>query len=339
MKQLGVSTYQLLLFVLAIFVFTAFFAAFPVKALALDATTQTSKVLPVGGNVCTPVSATNFIPYVYDGALHSFEFTVSDASYVALIGSVGNTSIPFNLMTRKIDASGMLHVRVDIQTTPIVGTLPLKVTLLSARSGNPVCLTVVSIGVGSGPVVVQSNPVVGTVPTTVSAAPATPGISFAPKPSSSKPAPTTQQVLTTSASKDSVVGTVQNAFGKVCASDASAYRLWLILLVLYMLIVGAVLWAEFPMSMPWARTPERIATIILVLLLLLLAFWYLSISCRAALWMPLVAFLVAVLGLLAAFWNHPRVTQLLLIQETKTTSTTILVPPAKPVIPQPQIKK
>ena len=77
------------------------------------------------------------------------------------------------------------------------------------------------------------------------------------------------------------------------------------------------MWAEFPMSLSWARTPERIATIILVLLLLLLGFWYFSVSCRAALWMPLVAFLIAVLGLLAAFWNHPRVTQLLLIQETK----------------------
>jgi hypothetical protein len=107
-----------------------------------------------------------------------------------------------------------------------------------------------------------------------------------------------------------------------------------------MLIVGAILWAEFPMSVPWARTPERIATIILVLLLLLLAFWYFSISCRAALWMPLVAFLVAVLGLLAAFWNHPRVTQLLLIQETKkTTPNVIVTPPAKPVTPQPQIKR
>jgi cytochrome bd-type quinol oxidase subunit 2 len=122
---------------------------------------------------------------------------------------------------------------------------------------------------------------------------------------------------------------MQNSLRNVCASDTSAYRLWLILLVLYALIVGAALWAEFPMSMAWARTPERIATIILGLLLLLLAFWYFSISCRAALWMPLMAFLIAVLGLLAAFWNHPRVTQMLLIQETKAASTTIITPPAK----------
>ncbi len=338
MKQLRVSSYQLLLFVLAISAFTIFFATFPVKAFALDAEAQTRQLLPVGGSSCTAVSATNFTPYVYDGALHSFEFTVSDASYVAVLGSVGDTPLSFQLMTRKTDPSGMLRMHVDIETTPISGTLPLKITMLSARSGNPVCLTVVSASVNSGLVTPQSNPVVSTIPTSptsVSAAPTTPSVTSAPKPSSSNPVPTTQQVLTTSTSEGSMVGAVQNAFGKLCATEASAYRLWLVLLVLYILIVGAVLWAEFPMSMPWARTPERIATIILGLLLLLLAFWYLSISCRAALWMPLLAFLVAVLGLLAAFWNHPRVTQMLLIQEqkpapaAKPTSTTIITPPAK----------
>ena len=110
---------------------------------------------------------------------------------------------------------------------------------------------------------------------------------------------------------------MQSTLNNLCASEASAYRLWLILLVLFALVVGAALWAEFPMSVPWARTPERIATLILILLLVLLGFWYLSAACRAAMWMPLVAFLIAILGLLAAFWNHPRVTQLLLTQDSK----------------------
>ena len=353
MNQLRGSTYQLLLFVLALFAFSIFFATFPAKVFGLEATSQTNQILPPGGNACAAVSVTNFVPYVYDGALHSFEFTIPDASYVAVSGSVGNTQIPFNLMTRRVDASGALRVHVDVQTTPIVGTLPLKVTLLSARSGNPVCMTVVSAGVGSGPVAIQNIPSVNTVPTAVSVAPATPTAPSAPtapqKPSSPDPVPTSQKVLTTSTSAGSVVS---SAFANLCSSEASAYRLWLILLVLYMLIVGAALWAEFPMSVAWARTPERIATIILALLLVLLAFWYFSISCRAALWMPLMAFLIAVLGLLAAFWNHPRVTQMLLIQEakstselakpssativtsqTKTTSTTIITPPAKTVVP------
>ncbi len=336
MKQLGVFAYQLLLLALAISAFVIFFTVFPVRAFALDATTQTTQVLPVGGNTCALVSATNFTPYIYDGALHSLEFTVSDASKVAVLGSLGDTPLPFWVMTRKIDAAGMLRIHVDIPTTPISGTLPLKVTLLSSSLGSPVCLTTVSTSIGSGPVAIQNNSVVNTVPTSVSIAPTSSSIASTPRPTSASPAPvpTTERVLTTDTAKDSVVGSIQNPFRNVCASDASAYRLWLILLILYMLIVGALLWAEFPMSAAWARTPERIATIILVLLLLLLTFWYFSISCRAALWMPLAAFLVAVLGLLAAFWNHPRVTQMLLIQETKPwtptpklTSTTIITPP------------
>lgn len=341
MKHFSFSAYQLLLFVLASFAFSIVLAAFPLKAFALDAATQTRQVLPVGGNTCVQISATNFVPYIYDGALHSFEFTVSDPSYVALIGSVGNTSLPFQVMTRKVDASGMLRIHVDVPTSPVFGTLPITVTMLSAHSGSPVCLTVVSASAVSGLETIPNapSPTVPATPT-VSAAPSTPGVTPAPKPSASDPVPTTQKVLTTSTATGSVVSTFQNPLKNMCSSDTSAYRLWLILLVLYMLIVGALLWAEFPMSMPWARTPERIASIILVLLLLLLAFWYFSISCRAALWMPLVAFLVAVLGLLAAFWNHPRVTQLLLIQETKkTTPNVIVTPPAKPVTPQPQIKK
>ena len=332
MKHYSFSIYKLLLFVLASVAFSIVLAAFPIKAFALDAATQTRQVLPVGGNACAQVSATNFIPYVYDGALHSFEFTVSDPSYVAILGSVGNTLIPFNLMTRKTDASGLVRIHVDVSPASVSGGLPVSVTMLSARSGSPVCMTVVSANAISGLSVIPYTPVVTAPPTqpTVSA-PAKPVVTAAPKPASSTPIPTTQKVLTTSTATGSVVSTFQNPLKNMCSSDTSAYRLWLILLVLYMLIVGALLWAEFPMSVPWARTPERIATIILDLLLLLLAFWYFSISCRAALWMPLVAFLVAVLGLLAAFWNHPRVTQLLLIQEKKNSTPNIIVtPPAKP---------
>ncbi len=337
MKHIGVSTYKLLLFVLAATVFTFLFAAFPVRAFALEATAQTVQILPPGGTSCAPVAVSGFTPYVYEGALHSFEFTVADPSYVAVMGSVGNTSLPFRLMTRRVDAAGMLRIHVDIAPMPISGTLPLKVTLFSARSGGPVCAATVSMSAGSGPVAVQNNPVVPvvstvpTAPTTVSTAPATPATTVTTAPEPNPSTPTTANPLTTSTTQGTIVGTMQNPLRNVCVSDTSAYRLWLILLVLYMLIVGAALWAEFPMSMAWARTPERIATIILVLLLLLLAFWYFSVSCRAALWMPLVAFLVAVLGLLAAFWNHPRVTQMLLIQETKpaSTTTTIITPPAK----------
>ena len=152
MKRIGSSIYQLLLFVLALTSFVVLLTTFPVKASALETiSTQTMQVLPVGGNACAPVSATNFTSYIYDGALHSFEFTLPDPSYVALIGSAGNTPISFQTMTRRTDTiTGSLRVHVDIPTTPILGMLPIRVTLLSARTGSPVCLMVVSISV-TGP--------------------------------------------------------------------------------------------------------------------------------------------------------------------------------------------
>ena len=332
MKHIGVSFYKLFFFALVSISFALLCAAFPVKASALEISSQTIQAIPPGGNSCPQVTAANFTPYIYDGALDSFEFTISDPSYVALIGSAGDTPISFQLMTRSIDATGALRVHADIASTRVIGTLPISVTLLSARSGRPVCMTVVSMSVGSGSATIQPIvPVVSTTPkpSIVSVAPKPTVVMPTSKPTATLPsASATQNVLTTGSASGSVVSTVKNPLSNVCSSDAGAYRLWLILLVLYTIIVGAALWAEFPMSLAWARTPERIASIILALLLLLLAFWYFSISCRAALWMPLVAFLVAVLGLLAAFWNHPRVTQLLLIQEKKTS---VIVTPPPPI--------
>lgn len=290
---------------------------FPSKTSALEVSSRTQQLLPLGGgNACAQLPVTSFTPYIYDGALHSFEFTVHDASYVAIFGSVGDSSLSFNKLTRRVDASGSVRIHADIETTPIRGTLPLQVTLLSARTGQPVCLGIVSMSVGSG--LVQPPPIIAPI-TPRPAVPAKSPVTTpdAPEVVSSSSSPS-ESTATSAPSVTPVVNTIQSKLSDLCASEASAYRLWLILLVLFALIVGVTLWAEFPMSMPWARTPERIATIILVLLLLLLGFWYLSAACRAALWMPLVAFLIATLGLLAAFWNHPRVTQLLLIKDSSS---------------------
>lgn len=313
----------------------------PTLASADTISSQTGQVLPIGGNTaCPQILATNLTPYVYDGALHSFEFTVPDASYVAVAGSVGGSSIPFNLMTRWGAPSGALKVHVDIATTPIRGTLPLTVTMLSSHgAGQPVCVTTVSMGVGSGPIQTTPAAPAPSVPTSGTYVPPTSGTGAGkgttqggtsgasagiPKvtgtaksagtssTSSGKSASATQTPIT--------LGSLQNLAAKACATPLAAQRTWLVLLLVYILIVGAALWAEYPMSVPAMRTPERVAAIILVLLLLLLGFWYFSASCRTALWMPLVAVVIAILGLLAAFRNHPRMTQLLSAENPKSTS-------------------
>ncbi len=316
MKHVGVLNYQLLLSAFVAIALFTLVGAVPAKASALDITSQTAQILPLGGNTCAPIQISNFTPYIYDNALDSFEFTVSDPSYVAITGSVGNTSIPLNLMTRFTDPSGGVRYHVDINSTPLTGTVPVTITLLSARTGQPVCASVIGTKLGSGPIV-------GSTFTPVKS---TPAPSKTPASTTSAKSATTSAGGAVSAWAGAVNpgSVVQSPLKGICASPESAYRLWLILLVLYALGVGGLLWLEFPLSWTWAQTPERVATIILAALILLLGFWYLSVGCRAALWMPLVAFLIAILGLLAAFWNHPRMTHLLLIEDKKAV---IITPP------------
>ncbi len=321
MNHIRVSIYETFLFAFIISALFFSISVFPTTASAQEISSATRQILPIGGNACPAAVATAFTPYIYSGALHSFEFSLPDASYVAIIGSVGNTQVPFNLMTRYVDpTTGTLRMHVDIETTPVVGTLPLQVILLSARTGSPVCMTTVTMSVGSGPV--YNTPTAPITPAPVAPVP-TPSTPTTPRPTTPEPttpAPTTPAATSGPAAGGTtgpVISTIQNPLRNVCATQTNTDRLWGLLLILYAVIIGVALWAEFPMSMKWARTPERVATVILGLLLLLLGFWYFVVACRGALWMPLVAFLIAVLGLLAAYWNHPRVTQLLLLQDSK----------------------
>ena len=140
------ATHRIVAITLISVMFSVAFAAFPGGAAADISSVRTQQLLPVGGNTCTPLSAYDFAPYVYDKTLHSFAFTVSNSSYVALAGSVGGTSVPFYLMTRHGDAMGALRVHVDIPTTPVSEGLLLSVTLVSAQGGGqPVCMSTVSM--------------------------------------------------------------------------------------------------------------------------------------------------------------------------------------------------
>lgn len=329
MKHKGVSTYQSLLSACAGLALFAFFLI-PSSASALEVQSKTAQLLPPNGSNCAPVQVANFTPYVYSEGMDSFEFTVADPSYVAVSASVGNDSIPFHYITRWPDASGGVRIHVDTYSTPLDGSVPVIVTLMSARTGSPVCALVVAVNLGANTPTITttasttstptaSAPTSRVAPTTHATVPTVTRTTSHTSPSSAAPANTSSS-NTASATTASAV---QNPIAGLCAAAASAYRLWLILLIAYALLVGGLLWLEFPLSWTWAKTPERVAMVILGALVLLLAFWYLSASCRAALWMPLLAFLIAVLGLLAAFWNHPKVSELLLLEQ----KTTIVTPP------------
>ena len=296
MKATGVAIRSILLLLLLGVAATLVSAiVFPSRTFAAEVSVQTAQLLPPGGNTCATLPVSGFTPYVYDNALNSFEFALPDSSYVAVIGSVGNTSIPFQLMTRRIDASGTLHVHVDVQTTPIVGTLPISVTLLSAKGpGQPVCISVITTSM---------QPTGGNVSKT-SAAPST---SVTKKPVTTAGA-TGTSITGTLTEKGSttlpVVGSTESVLKNLC-SGGGASVLWIILLAIYALFM----WLAISAEKPWVtaiRPIEWTAVAIIVPLILLLGLWYFPENCRAQTWVPVIGILIALGAIIATYKNHPE---------------------------------
>ena len=94
---------------------------------------------------------------------------------------------------------------------------------------------------------------------------------------------------------------MQNILKDICTAGG-AYRLWFILLVVYAVIVVATILGQPQMPMA-IRTQEWTAAIIVVPFLLLFAIWYFAESCRVSAWIPVIATLIALAGLAAAFWD------------------------------------
>ncbi|MEK7093174.1 MAG: hypothetical protein AAB927_01700 [Patescibacteria group bacterium] len=289
---------------IATFVLPVFASAATVSNLV----SPTQQLLPRGANTCAPLQVQSVNPYVYNGSLDSFDVTVTDASYVSVIGSVGDAGIPLSFMTRRINADGALRIHVDIQSTPVAGTLPVSLTLLSAPSGKPVCISVVSFTLTgpAKPAITAPAPTASATPEPVTTTTAT------PEEETTSPLPTTSPV---------VGGGLQNSLTKACEA-AGPYQLWFILLALFMVIVGLVAFAEPPLGNKGPGVP---LAAILVPLVLLLGFWYFAPACRVAGWIPVVLIVAAAIGLVTAFRD----------QEMPLGKKTIQLPDANPPMRQP----
>jgi hypothetical protein len=102
-------------------------------------------------------------------------------------------------------------------------------------------------------------------------------------------------------------------FSGICTGN-NVYRLWFILLAVYIVIVAVVVFAE-----PWFLEGSVIGSTaaILVPLILLLAFWYFSQACRAASWIPVAACVIAIVGLFLAFREYETPVLLPAASDTK----------------------
>lgn len=282
-RTIGVRTTLLVAFIF--FVFPAF-----ASAAATDITARTAQLLPPGGTSCAAITVTSVTPYVYEGSLDSFDVVVPDASYVAIGGSAGSTVVPFHHMTRRITPDGQLRIHTDLDPTPVAGSMPVSITLLSSKNG-VLCAATISFNVQG----------VSTLP---------PGPISEPKPGPTytSPKPTTGGSQTGEPATTAPATTTPVSSLGMCAVQSGAMTLWLVLLVLY---AGIVAFAALAKPVTSLKNPAIQVALILVPLILLVGFWYFSPACRAASWVPIALLVIAIAGLLAAFREQEASTLLL----------------------------
>lgn len=295
---------------LALGVLAVLLAGTPRNAFADSIPVSPQQILPLGANQCASIVVSDFRPYVYENAVNSFDFSVSDASYVDITASVGNTSILLNFMRREIDSAGVLHMHIDTPSIPVGSSLPITVTLLSSpHAGSPVCAVIVTFTV--------QGSAAPAAPAPVAPAPSTPSApsTSTQSSSSSHGGSNAQASGTTATSATSGLGVISNPLAALCATTDAAYVLWVVLLVLYVLLIIGIAWPSWPANMQRLRTIEWRFSGILLPLVLLLALWYFAPVCRGAGWMPVLAVLVAIAGSFAVLREKKPMKQLLLIDQ------------------------
>lgn len=262
----------------------------PAHARAAEVTTQTLQLLPPGSQTCAQPTLSGFTAYVYDNALHSFEFEVSDPSYVAILGTAGGTPIHFKYMSRLTAPGGALRVHVDIPSTTIPGSLSVAVTMISAGGkGVPVCALTVGASIpGEMP------------PAPVGAAASSSGASAAAttlKPGGAPTSPSTQAGATGTLAGSGAGG----ADAECSVQNVSA--LWVILLALYAILTASLVLGDIR---PYLDVGARMTLALLAIpLLLALSAWYAYPACRVD-WVPFVAFAIGFIGLATAYKNDPN---------------------------------
>lgn len=289
----------------------------------------TNQILPPGQQACPVVGATDITPYIYDGALNSFDITVSDSSYVAVGAQVGNTALSFNYTTRYEAPNGAVRIHVDVPTTPLVSDTPITISLVSAHPSNsPVtCVATVSTVLpavpqqGSGtppgsPVSSGGSGTTAQVPSTYKPqAPQYPWSHIAyTKPTPTKQ-PTTSPVKPIATATPALV-TATHSLGNACVGAGAPARLWTILLVLY----AAFVWLLTMMRGKAGESTDWNVALVVTGFLALLFFWYVSAVCRTGSWAPILATIIACVGLIALTQSTPATeeTPLLLVDPKKS---------------------
>lgn len=293
-------------------------------AASAQAVARTVQVLPPGGTGCPQIPVTAIVAHTDGGALHSFDITVQDPAYVAVLAQVGTEAVPFRYMTRFNHGGGFVRHHVDMDSTRIGNALTVSLTLLSSPAGSPTCLSVISFSVSANGQILAPGAVSSTTPTPVSTGgtktpgkvPMTPGKG----PMATSSATTTEQAP--------VIGGFISRVKALCEGNG-ALQLWFLLLAVYIVIAALTALSKPPLAEKSVGLP---LALILVPLVLLMGFWLLAPTCRAAGWIPAVAILTAGAALLVAFREqHPGLKIISLPAAKPSTNTPMVSKSTSPV--------
>ncbi|MBI5470602.1 hypothetical protein HY968_04795 [Candidatus Kaiserbacteria bacterium] len=279
-----------------------------------------SQILPPGQNACAAITLSDIQAHVYNGSLDSFDFTVSDPSYVAIAASAGDVSVPFYFMTRWANADGSLRMHVDMPESPRGPDVTIRVTLLAAlkdsTGASQTCAYSLS-GLVTGimaptpyvPIVSYEYPsdTVTTMPPPVITE-GDKGGDIGGIQGTTSSTTTVPQIETTGAV------TATNALNNLCLVGGAS-KLWAILLVLYLIFVLTLVLQKFDEASLYSR--EWNVALILAIFVGLLLFWYVSAQCRTGSWAPALATLIAIVGLIATMLKPEIQHQILLLKEPR----------------------
>lgn len=285
-------------------------------AASAQALTQTLQVLPPGGNGCPILPLAGIVAHMNEGEINSFDVTVGNASYVAVLAEVGDTAVPFRYMTRFVHEGGFLRHHVDVDATAPGTGLPVSLTLLSSPQGGPTCLSIISFSVAADGTIMAPGMTSGPmkpVTDTVGGGSASP----------SKPVATstTGSGTSTAPGVSPVAGGGLGRLQGLC-DGKGALQLWFLLLAIYVVIAALAALAKPPLVQRSIWTP---LALILVPLAALLALWLFAPSCRAAGWIPAASIIVAIGALLVAFREQNPAIKIIPLPAAKPSANTPVV--------------
>lgn len=281
----------------------ASFAFVPGFARAETAPSVTAVQLLQNAPSCSAPQVLSVTPYVYNGTLQGFDAVVADGSYVAIGGNAGSEAIPLQFISRWGQQNGAVRIHVDVPDVPVVGTMPVSLTMLAAKAGQGICAATATFTI-KGPAVPRS------VPSPISLTkPASSSSQAAARATTSQSSTTPVVAVTVTSNSLSNLASI----ARVCSTNQGAYELWLSLLALYFIFVTIVVFADVPNVRDSALASTAV---ILVPLLALFALWYIVPECRVSVWVGLAASLIALGGLAGLLQDRSK---LPLLPPAKTT--------------------